>query len=101
MTYWEAVKLSIWPALESTIDVLVYGWVLYSLIKWACSWRTQPEDDDEDEDFDPLAYAPPSGTGEAKPISHTIPGFEHPYDPETDPSHYNIGTLGSRDGERE
>lgn len=98
MTYWEAVKFIIWPALVATVDVLVYGWALYSVIKWAYSWCNKPE---EDEDFDPLEYAPPSGTGEARPISHTLPEFDRPYDPETDPSHYNIGALKSRDGERE
>ena len=97
MTYWEAVKLSIWPALCSTADVLVYLWALYCLVKWACSWWNEP---DEEEDFNPLEEARClSGTGEPRPISHTIPEFNRPYDPETDPSHYNIGALGSRDGE--
>lgn len=88
MTYLEAVKLSIWPALCSTADVMVYGWALYSLVKWACSWN----EPDEEEDFDPMEYAVPSGTGEPRPISHTIPEFNRPYNQET---------KGSRDGERE
>ncbi len=98
MTYWEAVRLSIWPAIGSTIDTIVYLWAIYSLIQWARSWWNQPNDE---EDFDPLEYAQPSGTGEARPISHTIPELQHPYRPEDDVSHYNIGAIGSRDGERE
>ena len=91
MTYWEALKLSIWPALDSTADTLVYLWAFYSLVKWTRSWWKRL-DEDEDEDFDPLEEARClSGTGEPRPISHTIPELNHPY-PETD---------GSRDGERE
>lgn len=89
MNYWEALKLSIWPALDSTADTLVYGWAFYCLIKWAFYWWKRL---DEDEDFDPMETARClSGTGEPRLISHTIPELNHPY-PETD---------GSRDGERE
>ena len=92
MTYWEALKLSIWPALDSTADTLVYIWAFYSLVKWARSWWKRL-DEDEDEDFDPLEEARClSGTGEPRPISHTIPELNHPY-----PSHYNIGALGMRE----
>lgn len=88
MTYCEALRLSLWPALCSTVDTLVYLWAFCCLVKWAFYWWKRL---DEDEDFDPMETARCSGTGEPRLISHTIPELNHPY-PETD---------GSRDGERE
>lgn len=85
MTYWEALRLSIWPAIDQTIDVLVYLWSFYCLVKWACSWwHKLDEYEYEDEEFDPFVSAAPSGTGEPRPIRR-----------------YHIGELESRDGERE
>lgn len=84
MTYWEAMRLSIWPAIDQTVDVFVYLWSFYCLVKWACSvWHKLDEYEDEEEEFDPLSAAP-SGTGEPRPISRC-----------------SIGELESRDGERE
>lgn len=84
MTYWEALRLSVWPAIDQTVDVLVYLWSFYCLVKWACSCWNKLDEDEEDEDFDPFVSAAPSGTGEPRPISR-----------------YDIGALESRDGERE